>query len=280
VDFRGAEVTGENFFRVLTGRQAADVPISKRLSSDEDSNVFVFLTGACARIPPPNPPPTLPYPVQGPDYTDTSSHAYGDVCVRAGHGGEHFLKFQDAETISSIELADVLAQMWEKRRYRELLFVVDTCHGEGMFTEFYSPNILALSSSNLHEDSMSASTLLSHPSLACLVVLDTDWTLACRKNNQLRTFFRLTFRPFHCSLPLLHSTSPHRTCPGLSMRLSQPSQAANSMILGQSLIDQFTDVTLRFMEENLHPGGNCSVTVADLVCSSAYPPPPPARCPD
>jgi len=34
----------------------------------------------------------------------------------AGHGGEDFLKFQDAEEISNVELADAFEQMWQKRR--------------------------------------------------------------------------------------------------------------------------------------------------------------------
>ena len=34
-----------------------------------------------------------------------------------GHGGDGFLKFQDAEEISSAELADAFEQMWQKRRY-------------------------------------------------------------------------------------------------------------------------------------------------------------------
>ena len=33
-----------------------------------------------------------------------------------GHGGDGFLKFQDAEEISNVELADAFEQMWEKRR--------------------------------------------------------------------------------------------------------------------------------------------------------------------
>ena len=33
-----------------------------------------------------------------------------------GHGGDGFLKFQDAEEISSIELGDAFEQMWQKRR--------------------------------------------------------------------------------------------------------------------------------------------------------------------
>lgn len=34
-----------------------------------------------------------------------------------GHGGDEFLKFQDAEEISSFDLADAFAQMYEKRRF-------------------------------------------------------------------------------------------------------------------------------------------------------------------
>ena len=33
-----------------------------------------------------------------------------------GHGGDGFLKFQDSEEISSIELADAFEQMWQKQR--------------------------------------------------------------------------------------------------------------------------------------------------------------------
>ena len=38
------------------------------------------------------------------------------VCCPIGHGGDGFLKFQDAEEISSAELADAFEQMWQKRR--------------------------------------------------------------------------------------------------------------------------------------------------------------------
>ena len=72
------QVTVENFIRVLTGRLPASTPRSKRLLTDDRSNVLVYMTG---------------------------------------HGGEGFLKFQDAEEISSIELADAFEQMWQKRRY-------------------------------------------------------------------------------------------------------------------------------------------------------------------
>lgn len=116
VDYRGYEVTVENFIRVLTGRLPPSTPRSKRLLSDDRSNILVYMTG---------------------------------------HGGDGFLKFQDAEEISHVELADAFEQMWQKRRYHELFFMIDTCQAESMFQKFYSPNILAVASSRVGEDSLS-----------------------------------------------------------------------------------------------------------------------------
>ena len=72
----------------MTGRLPKGTPHSKQLLSDETSNVLIFMSG---------------------------------------HGGDGFLKFQDAEEISSVELADVMEQMWQKKRYGQLLFMIDTC---------------------------------------------------------------------------------------------------------------------------------------------------------
>jgi len=72
-----------------------------------------------------------------------------------GHGGDEFLKFQDNEEISSFDLADAFQQMWEKRRYNEILFMVDTCQANSMYTRLYSPHIVAAGSSNVGEDSFS-----------------------------------------------------------------------------------------------------------------------------
>uniref|UniRef100_A0A8B9HAW2 GPI-anchor transamidase n=1 Tax=Astyanax mexicanus TaxID=7994 RepID=A0A8B9HAW2_ASTMX len=116
VDYRGYEVTVENFLRVLTGRLPQSTPRSKRLLSDDRSNILIYLTG---------------------------------------HGGNGFLKFQDSEEISNVELADAFEQMWQKRRYNELLFIIDTCQGASMYERFYSPNIMALASSQVGEDSLS-----------------------------------------------------------------------------------------------------------------------------
>jgi glycosylphosphatidylinositol transamidase (GPIT) subunit GPI8 len=75
VDYRGYEVTVENFIRLLTDRVEPDMPRSKRLLTVDRSNICVYMTG---------------------------------------HGGNEFLKFQDAEEISAFDIADAFEQMWEK----------------------------------------------------------------------------------------------------------------------------------------------------------------------
>ncbi|KAF9287974.1 glycosylphosphatidylinositol anchor biosynthesis [Mortierella alpina] len=116
VDYRGYEVTVENFIRLLTGRVAKETPRSKRLLTDDQSNILVYMTG---------------------------------------HGGEEFLKFQDAEEISAYDLGAAFQQMHEKKRYNEILFMIDTCQANTMYTKIHSPNILATGSSKLNESSYS-----------------------------------------------------------------------------------------------------------------------------
>jgi glycosylphosphatidylinositol transamidase (GPIT) subunit GPI8 len=134
VDYRGYEVTVENFIRLLTDRVGPEMPRSKRLLTDEKSNILVYMTG---------------------------------------HGGNEFLKFQDAEEIGAWDLADAFQQMWEKkrfvddksscssprltrcRRYHEILFMIDTCQANTMFSRLYSPNIIATGSSKLDQSSYS-----------------------------------------------------------------------------------------------------------------------------
>ncbi|XP_077298561.1 phosphatidylinositol glycan anchor biosynthesis class K [Arctopsyche grandis] len=116
VDYRGYEVTVENFVRLLTGRLPPGTPRSKQLLTDEGSNILIYLTG---------------------------------------HGGDGFLKFQDSEEVTSQEMADAIEQMWQKRRYNEIFFMIDTCQAASMYEKFYSPNILAVASSLVGEDSLS-----------------------------------------------------------------------------------------------------------------------------
>lgn len=116
VDYRGYEVTVENFIRLLTDRVGDEMPRSKRLLTDDRSNILVYMTG---------------------------------------HGGNEFLKFQDAEEIGAFDLADAFEQMWEKKRYHEILFMIDTCQANTMYSKLYSPNIIATGSAELDQSSYS-----------------------------------------------------------------------------------------------------------------------------
>ena len=116
VDYRGYEVTVENFVRLLTDRWEDGVPASKRLGTDEGSNILIYMTG---------------------------------------HGGSEFLKFQDSEEISSWDLADAFSQMKEKQRYNEMLFMIDTCQANTLYRQFYAPGIIATGSSEEDESSYS-----------------------------------------------------------------------------------------------------------------------------
>jgi GPI-anchor transamidase subunit K len=110
------DVSIESFLRVMTGRHSPNEARSKRLLSDESSNILVYLTG---------------------------------------HGGDEFLKFQDQEEISSMDLADAVEQMNVQKRYRSMLIMTDTCQAGTLHNHIRSPRVLTIGSSKLGENSYS-----------------------------------------------------------------------------------------------------------------------------
>eukprot|EP01062_Namystynia_karyoxenos_P067156 TRINITY_DN61038_c0_g1_i1.p1 TRINITY_DN61038_c0_g1~~TRINITY_DN61038_c0_g1_i1.p1 ORF type:complete len:426 (+),score=107.60 TRINITY_DN61038_c0_g1_i1:72-1280(+) len=116
VDYRGYEVTVEAFMRLLTGRHPVSFPHSKRLHTDTASNVLIYMSG---------------------------------------HGGDEFLKFQDAAEVNSQDLADAFAQMWTMGRYHSLLFMVETCQAATLLNRFHAPNLIGIGSSLKGENSYS-----------------------------------------------------------------------------------------------------------------------------
>mmetsp|Transcript_28129 Transcript_28129/g.52759 ORF Transcript_28129/g.52759 Transcript_28129/m.52759 type:complete len:406 (-) Transcript_28129:63-1280(-) len=116
VDYRGDEVSVENFLRLLTGRHPPSTSRNKRLLTDSSSNIFIFITG---------------------------------------HSGEEFIKFQDWEELTSNDIADAFKQMQQQRRYKQIFWVSDTCQAATLQNQFYSPGILAYGSSGKKENSYS-----------------------------------------------------------------------------------------------------------------------------
>ncbi|KAE9555152.1 hypothetical protein FO519_001647 [Halicephalobus sp. NKZ332] len=116
VDYRGYEVSVENFIRVLTDQLPEGTPRSKRLLSDHQSNILIYMSG---------------------------------------HGGDGFLKFQDHTELTSTEVADAVETMSKNQRYNEILFIVDSCQSASMYSEITSPNVISSASSLVGEDSLS-----------------------------------------------------------------------------------------------------------------------------
>lgn len=116
VDFSGYSVNTHTLLSVLQGRFDASRPQSRRLMSDANSNLLVYLTG---------------------------------------HGGEGFLKFQDTEYLYSEEIGTAFTLLHAQRMYRKALFVVETCHAESLCLAIRAPNVACVGSSTISEDSYS-----------------------------------------------------------------------------------------------------------------------------
>jgi phosphatidylinositol glycan class K len=116
VDFAGDSVTAINFLRVLTGRMPAGTPSRQQIFPGPTSNVLVYMTG---------------------------------------HSGAHFMKFHDYDFMTSYDVADAINAMHRAQRYHRLLFVVDTCQAETIFTHISAPNVVSIASSREHQNSIS-----------------------------------------------------------------------------------------------------------------------------
>ena len=116
VDYRGEECSVENLLKLLTNRVDENISINRRLLTDENSNILVYITG---------------------------------------HGGDTFLKFHDKEEIQSQDLADAFQIMYTQKRYNEILFMIDTCQAATLYSYITAPNIIGIGSSVKDESSYS-----------------------------------------------------------------------------------------------------------------------------
>ncbi|PFH31171.1 peptidase c13 family protein [Besnoitia besnoiti] len=116
VDYRGDEVQVSALMRLLAGRHDPATPRGKRLLTDGSSNVLLYLSG---------------------------------------HGGEGFLKFQDWEEITTVDLGDAIAQMKAQKRFKRMLVIAETCQGSTLLDGISTPGVLGMASSKLKENSYS-----------------------------------------------------------------------------------------------------------------------------
>lgn len=116
IDYKGNEVSKDNFVRLITGRHNPFTPRDKRLMSTVNSPVLFFMTG---------------------------------------HSGVGFAKFQDWEELPSEDIADAFAQMHAMGRYESVFWIADTCRAASLHNAFYSPEMICLGSSGPAESSYS-----------------------------------------------------------------------------------------------------------------------------
>ncbi|KAH8582132.1 peptidase C13 family [Cryptosporidium sp. chipmunk genotype I] len=115
-DYKEDEVTVSNFIKVLTNKHNRSVPNKKRLLSNENSNIFIFLTG---------------------------------------HGGDGFLKFQDFEEMTSFELSNAIKEMKVQKRFKKIFIISETCQASTLHNYLDFEDVYAIGCSSLGQNSYS-----------------------------------------------------------------------------------------------------------------------------
>lgn len=116
VDYAGSDVDVRRFLSVLQGRYDENTPPTRRLLSDENSNIIIYL---------------------------------------AGHGAKSYFKFQDMEFLSSSDVSETLMMMHQQRRYGRVVFLADTCHAIALCEHVEAPNVVCLAASDAESESYS-----------------------------------------------------------------------------------------------------------------------------
>jgi phosphatidylinositol glycan class K len=115
VDYCGRDVGVRSVLDVLTGNHPPGTLPSRRMDSDANATVFIYLTG---------------------------------------HGGDGFLKFHDQDELLSADIAAAVQYMHAAHRYRELFLFIDTCQAATLYNRLsHMPRWAAVSSSTLGQSS-------------------------------------------------------------------------------------------------------------------------------
>lgn len=64
-----------------------------------------------------------------------------------GHGGDKFFKFQDEEELTAQDIANLMERLYRERKFKQALFLADTCQAFTLFDKITTPNVLALGTS-------------------------------------------------------------------------------------------------------------------------------------
>lgn len=113
VDYTQEETNLQNLKQLLAGRDSSNI-MKSQLLSHSNSSIFIYFTG---------------------------------------HGGNEFFKFHDHEELSAQDLGLIFDEMYIKHRYKEIIFIIDTCKASTMANYIKAPGIITLASSKENENS-------------------------------------------------------------------------------------------------------------------------------
>ena len=121
IDYKEVDIYNIKFLDILKGRSSTSNILSniRNLNTNRNSRIFIYITS---------------------------------------HGGDRFIKFRGKYVILSEDLNRALIEMYDKGRYKEILFVLDTCEAFTLYdnvnTEL-APNIYFIASSIYDEKASS-----------------------------------------------------------------------------------------------------------------------------
>jgi len=84
------------------------------------------------------------------DILNTSENSNILVYI-AGHGGDGFIVFRHSELLIAEEFVRVIEDMYQDGRYRQMLIMVEACHGETMASDLDVPGVIYLTGAARNE---------------------------------------------------------------------------------------------------------------------------------
>ncbi len=226
MDFIGDDANVMTLMKLLSGRHASNIPTSKTLNTNEHSNILIFMSG---------------------------------------HGGDEFFKFQDYEEITSDDIALIFDEMYSRKRYNEILMIVDSCQASTFMSKVTAPNIISLSSSQKNENSFA---YLTNYDIGLSVIDRFTYSLVetLKKDIKLKSVVEFTnslSKTFLKSTPVLYSS------PLLSRNINQillsDFFANNDLVRNNNVIEHLLqeDISLDTLFSDFNSGNSNNNTSND-----------------
>lgn len=116
IDIRGEDLSETKIINLIKGLFEQHEPYSKRLQTDEHSDIVFYFTG---------------------------------------HSGDEFFKIQDSQVLYARDIGTALDIAYKKKLYKRILFLSDTCEAFSWFKYVTAPNVMFQASSGLGESAYS-----------------------------------------------------------------------------------------------------------------------------